>query len=672
MMISSCNSKSRVEAPTDSYETETQAQFPLSPIKSQYIYDIACGTNFTVGRHMSGDLVFTGNCSKVYKQLDSLRDCVSFVAGNSAAAGINPNGTVTVISKSNYLYQQAENWTAIVSLAFGNDFLVGLRVDGSVVACGKNTFGQCDTLDIEGAVAIAAGGSNMAALLWDGTVVTKGLFSPIDTTESWTNLQSIAATETGIIGVKTDGSVLTFNCDQAAYWKNLQSVYAGSNVVVGIQKDGSLISTKSNKKISKLKHVYKVTCGYDFICILFNDGTVKGYGNNEQMQYSTELWDLGITKTSDGYLTGFAPNTNLKTAKKLLEADFGANITFHSESNAKTTVDESAANGENLTGDSASSAGDSTSGIGDFANGNELVNTGMYVRLNGKELGRVLIYGDCNGDGAITEADMQAIDKHIAGKNSANGSSVEENSADVLQGIYLAAADTTHYMSGTQTASLQAKNRIAAHLNGTAQIKQYIHDPYKTALLKMYEINNDVVGYVRLHDTNIDYPVLYGGPYYYYHYNNIYKRASELGAIYSIHGGSKKHNIIVGHNGRVSKIMFNQLHRIQDNKKKLYTYSNRVYGVTLYDEYSLWEIYALYETPRYEPLSTQVNNIQPMDSWTDKEINKWIQGQISRSEIQLNTDVDSTDTLLTMYTCGDRYYNGDPQSRLYIFFRKVG
>lgn len=588
--------------------------------------NLVCGTTFTVGDTMSDDLLFTGNSSYVFRGLDELRGAVYFAAGQDAIAGIFPDGTCSVVAKNKGLYSEALSWDNLVSLAFGDNFLVGLKADSTVVACGDNSFGQCNVSDMRGITQIAAGGNQTAVLLCNGKVVLRGIYADEDHTSSWTDIKEIACGRDFTVGVKKDGSVVAFNNDEVTQWENVHNIKAYGADVCAFTQDKTIITTLDNKNITEETKAVDFSVGDSFISVLKKNGKVKTFGNNDDLACETGSWDLGLT-LRDGMITGFADNTDIASAKEAVSYDLGAEVIFSAQKDGAEITEG-------------------------------LIGTGMYVRtIGGKNKGRVLIYGDVDGDGSITDRDSEHIISHTNG--------------DVkLEGVYLQAADTLHHTNALITE--ESAEKIASYVNGDDYIKQYVNDPYRESFSKSYSINNDVVGYVAIEDTRIDYPILYG-PGYYYHDRTIYDRYSEVGSIYSIHGEYKKHNIIIGHNARGSGRMFHDLHKIQDREEELLVFKNRVIAVSIYNEYSLWELYALYETGPYEPEATQVANINAMDGWSNTRIYQWIKSQLERSELDIGTDVNANDTLLTLYTCGDKYYSDpDTQSRLYLFFRRVG
>jgi hypothetical protein len=78
-----------------------------------------------------------------------------------------------------------------------------------------------------------------------------------------------------------------------------------------------------------------------------------------------------------------------------------------------------------------------------------------------------------------------------------------------------------------------------------------------------------------------------------------------------------------------------------------------------------WEVFAMYEVKANEPISTLRNNWNPLAGASTATVQKWIDGQISRSEIKFGVSVKPTDQLMTLITCGNNYDYSTANSRLF-------
>lgn len=183
------------------------------------------------------------------------------------------------------------------------------------------------------------------------------------------------------------------------------------------------------------------------------------------------------------------------------------------------------------------------------------------------------------------------------------------------------------------------------------------------------KINEDVYGWIKVPNTDINYPLMYDKDFY-YNTHDIYRKKVDTGSIYLYYKIPTRNIIIAGHNMRVSGTMFHELHVLQDNKDKLKTRENRIFEVEVFGR-KKWEVFAIYETKDNEPESTQKNNIKHLSEASESEVQTWINTQKSRSEIDLGVSVSPTDNLMTLITCGDNYDYMTAQSRLYFFLKCV-
>ena len=81
----------------------------LSLSVSRDITGVYCGDNFTIGRASSGDIMFTGNCSSIYRELSNLQNAQAIYCGRGVAAGINSDGSVALTGADKERYADALN-----------------------------------------------------------------------------------------------------------------------------------------------------------------------------------------------------------------------------------------------------------------------------------------------------------------------------------------------------------------------------------------------------------------------------------------------------------------------------------------------------------------------------------------------------------------------------------
>jgi hypothetical protein len=141
------------------------------------------------------------------------------------------------------------------------------------------------------------------------------------------------------------------------------------------------------------------------------------------------------------------------------------------------------------------------------------------------------------------------------------------------------------------------------------------------------KVNSDVVGWIKVPNTNIDYPILYdkSGKFYYLDHD-IFKKSSTAGSICSFYGSPTNNTIITGHNSRQSGTMLHELHKVQENKSSLTTKANRTFSIT-FGKYTKWRC-GRFTNKGQRTREHLKNNTHPFrtsgGSWTEKEISDWI------------------------------------------------
>lgn len=586
---------------------------------------ISAGDVHTVGLSADGVLYVAGRST--HGQLDAMfiGGIVQSVSRGNTIAALKTDGSVLVFGENAELFSEALQWSNIVKLAMGDKHIIGLTQKGRLLSCGDNSDGQCNVSNLHSITDISAAANHTVALTESGNVLAIG--DPTDgkcSTLEWNDVVSIAACDTYTAALTGEGSVLITGDNTVDGFNSAETLFSSGDYIYAHGNNGEFYIYPECAELNGYTDIAHVAFGKNHIAIMHNNGTVEGIGETDNKQCDTSIWDLRL-HIEDGYITGFAPNTDIIEATELIGFESSGDIAF--TRNGSTVSDG-------------------------------VVSTGMTVTQNGESIGEVLIYGDIDCDGDITEADVSLLNSHI-------------NNESELTGIALLAADVLHYPGETAVLDERHVSAIENHIAGTGNIAQYIYNPYRDEVAEHYAINSDVVGWISFDGTIIDYPLLYGDEYY-YHERDIYKEHYNGGCIYPLYHKLFKVNPIAGHNMRVSGKMFHELHDLQENAEDFLVYKNRIIGIQLHEGYSEWEIFAIYETESDEPATTMRYNMNRMTDFTDEDIREWIDTQLSRSEIDLGVEVSIDDTFLFTYTCGD-YYDSDQsnQARLYFFMRKV-
>lgn len=162
--------------------------------------------------------------------------------------------------------------------------------------------------------------------------------------------------------------------------------------------------------------------------------------------------------------------------------------------------------------------------------------------------------------------------------------------------------------------------------------------------------NPDIVGWLKVNGTNINYPFVQSSDndYYLTHsFNKSYNGGGWVFLDYRNNGTNNKNTIIYAH-GRSDKTMFGTLKNVLNNGW-LNNTNNYVIKISTETENSLWQIFSVYHIPTTSDyLQTNFND--------ETEYQNFLDIIKDRSSHNFNTNVVSTDNILTLSTC---YNNSD-------------
>ena len=179
----------------------------------------------------------------------------------------------------------------------------------------------------------------------------------------------------------------------------------------------------------------------------------------------------------------------------------------------------------------------------------------------------------------------------------------------------------------------------------------------KYNLENIAKINSDVVGWIKIENTNIDYPVMQNGDYYLH--RNIYKNYSSHGTPYLAEYCNIQYSdnlIIYGHHMNDNS-MFAQL----DNYKKHSFYENHKY-IKFYSYYNgktiekTYEVAIAFKTVVYSDKGFKYYNYT---NFSDvQELNDFIENCRKLEFYNTGIDINYGDKLITLSTCEYSQTNG--------------
>lgn len=177
--------------------------------------------------------------------------------------------------------------------------------------------------------------------------------------------------------------------------------------------------------------------------------------------------------------------------------------------------------------------------------------------------------------------------------------------------------------------------------DNASNVNKVFQNPIDFQALK--EINENVVGWIRIENTDIDYPILQADDNEYYLHKDINRKYSTCGWIFMDYKNTNtfidKNTVLYGHNIK-SGIMFYDLQKALNNKLgtkiiiEIFTPKEKL-------EYRVYSCYM--EEP--EEYAIKSNLVEESD------VQEYIKEMLERSEIPYNIVPDKTDKLITLSTC---------------------
>ena len=212
--------------------------------------------------------------------------------------------------------------------------------------------------------------------------------------------------------------------------------------------------------------------------------------------------------------------------------------------------------------------------------------------------------------------------------------------------------------NNTDTSNIEANN------NNINKNQTNIRSNYN--LNNISKINSDVIGWVKIDGTNIDYPVMQNGDYYLH--RNIYKNYSSHGTPYlakHCNLETSDNLIIYGHHMNDNS-MFSQL----ENYKRHSFYTNHKYikfytleaGQTIENTY---EIILAFKTVAYSDRGFKYYSYS--NFYSEQEFNSFINTCRNLQFYNIETSLNYSDKLITLSTCEYSQKNG----RMVVIAKKI-
>lgn len=164
----------------------------------------------------------------------------------------------------------------------------------------------------------------------------------------------------------------------------------------------------------------------------------------------------------------------------------------------------------------------------------------------------------------------------------------------------------------------------------------------------LYSKNKDFKFWLKIDNTNIDYPVVQGPDNKYYLKNDFYKQESSSGSIFMDYRNkvNDKNIILYGHNMK-NKTMFNNLLKFKD--ESFFKENNKIRIIKDNKEYN-YEVFSVYTIDdRYDYLVTSFSSIELFNSYLNRIKSK----SLYKSDVSIS----GSDSIITLSTCSYEFKN---------------
>ncbi len=181
-------------------------------------------------------------------------------------------------------------------------------------------------------------------------------------------------------------------------------------------------------------------------------------------------------------------------------------------------------------------------------------------------------------------------------------------------------------------------------------------------LTKLYEINNETIGWIIVNNTKVNYPVVQHNDNDFYLTKSFDKKYNNAGWVFMDYRNNFKEidkNTIIYAHGRLDNSMFGSLR--ETLKKSWYENpDNYIINLSTENYNSLWQIFSLYKIPT-------TNDYLQINFSSDEEYLSWLNMVKDRSIYDFKTNVNSDNKIISLSTC----YNDDEKLVIHAKLIKI-
>lgn len=280
----------------------------------------------------------------------------------------------------------------------------------------------------------------------------------------------------------------------------------------------------------------------------------------------------------------------------------------------------------------------------------------------------VEFYGSLKSKGNFE--DLRALideEQMTSESTTATAGSGEEISTESLSSE--AETSTAPALSETETSTAPIEEKESTS-EITSTPEETIQEP-KTVLkkyAKLYKLNNNMIGWIRINGTVIDYPVLWlEGDNDYYLEHDFYGEKSKYGQIildYRCDFETPSTNLIFHGHHMADGTMFGSLRRYQ--KESYYNKHKYIQFDTIYEE-GTYEIFAVFLTKIYNKGDKVFKYYNFVDAATEEEFDSYVASVKALSLYETGITPVYGDELIALSTCEYSQDNG----RLVVVARRL-
>jgi len=254
--------------------------------------------------------------------------------GDSQIAAVKSDGSIAYYGG----YEDAlstNDWKHITAVSTRGEYVEGLDASGHIRSSYNGTIEELkqSTLnsvqamlpvidawsELENVAAFQSSyPSSVAALLKDGTVKVLGWTRDEDeaAVRQWRDIVSVTDDGGGVMGLRSDGSVVTageryeqYEMSAASQWQHIValSTFRSTSNTIGLRDDGTVVAAGSNKwgegNVESWSDVIAVAAGAMHTVGLKRDGTVMATGLNDYGQCDVGDWTDIVAIDAGSYTT---------------------------------------------------------------------------------------------------------------------------------------------------------------------------------------------------------------------------------------------------------------------------------------------------------------------------------------------------------------------------------